>query len=214
MEIRVGIGGEIVVDGQVDALNVDTATEDIRGDANSLVKLLEFLVPTDTATLLARKLSEEKDRYIPLFLGHARMDGDRGEVALPKELVKLGGADGALHKDDDLVELQLVEELVESAVLLLLLELDEVLLQAVKGEFGVLVDVVLGRVLHELAADGLDLLGQGGREHHDLLLLRGSTEDLLNVATHVYRGQQGRLAKEEPRRAYRFGRASCRTHRG
>jgi len=39
--------------------------------------------------------------------------------------------------------------------------------------------------LHELLADGPDVLRECGREHHDLLLVWGRSEDLLNVATHV-----------------------------
>lgn len=38
---------------------------------------------------------------------------------------------------------------------------------------------------HELLADGADLLGQGGAEHHDLLLVRRHLEDVLQVAAHV-----------------------------
>ena len=39
--------------------------------------------------------------------------------------------------------------------------------------------------LAELAADGADLLGEGGREHHDLLLVGRGAEDLLDVPPHV-----------------------------
>lgn len=113
------------------------------------------------------------------------MDSNRGEVALSEQLVKLGSTDGALDEDDDLVELQIIKQLVELAVLLLLLQLDVVLLETVKSELGVFIDVVLRRVLHELLADRLDLLGQGGREHHNLLLLGSRAEDVLNIGTHV-----------------------------
>jgi len=123
--------------------------------------------------------------YIPLLLADTRVHGDGGEVTLAQQLVELGGAESALHKDDDLVELQLVEQLVELAVLLALLEGDVVLLETVQRQLGVLVDVMLRRVLHELPADGLDLVRQSGGEHHDLLLLRRGPEDLLNIATHV-----------------------------
>ena len=126
------------------------------------------------------------------------MHSNRGEVALAQELVQLSGPERALDENDDLVELEFVQELVELPVLLLLLEGNVVLRQTVEGQLRVLINVVLGRVLHELPADGLDLVRQGSREHHDLLLLWGSTEDLLNVATHVYRSQHGRLAKKEP----------------
>ena len=40
-------------------------------------------------------------------------------------------------------------------------------------------------VLHELLADRSDLLGAGGGEHHDLLLVGSGAEDLLHVAAHV-----------------------------
>lgn len=46
----------------------------------------------------------------------------------------------------DLVELEVVEQVVELSVLLLLLELEEVLLQTVQGELGLVVDVDLERL--------------------------------------------------------------------
>ncbi len=48
MEVAVCVGGEIVVDCQIDALNIDTAAEDISGNANTLVKFLELFVTLDT----------------------------------------------------------------------------------------------------------------------------------------------------------------------
>ena len=84
-----------------------------------------------------------------------------------------------------LVELQDIKKLEELAVLLVVLQLDVVLLEAVEGELGLVVDVHLHRILHELLAHGSDVLGQGGREHHDLLLLWCLDEDLLYVLAHV-----------------------------
>lgn len=52
-------------------------------------------------------------------------------------------------------------------------------------ELRVLVDIVLCRVLHEFAANRLDLLGQSGRKHHHLLLRRRGTEDVLNIRAHI-----------------------------
>jgi hypothetical protein len=40
-------------------------------------------------------------------------------------------------------------------------------------------------ILAKLSADGADLLVEGGGVHHDLLLVRGLLEDLLDVAAHV-----------------------------
>ena len=51
MEVRVSITGKIVVDGQVDTFNIDTTTENVRSDADSLVEFLEFLVSLDTKLL-------------------------------------------------------------------------------------------------------------------------------------------------------------------
>jgi len=48
VEIRVGVGWQIVVDGKVDALNVNSTTKHIGGDANPLVEFLELLVAFDT----------------------------------------------------------------------------------------------------------------------------------------------------------------------
>lgn len=48
VKIGVGIGRQIIVDGQVDTLNINTTTEDISGNANTLVELLELLVTLDT----------------------------------------------------------------------------------------------------------------------------------------------------------------------
>ena len=40
-------------------------------------------------------------------------------------------------------------------------------------------------VLHELLADWSDVLREGGAEHHHLLLVGSSAENLLHVASHV-----------------------------
>lgn len=48
VEVGVSISRHVVVDGQVDTLDIDTTTEDVSGNADSFVKLLELLVPTDT----------------------------------------------------------------------------------------------------------------------------------------------------------------------
>lgn len=113
------------------------------------------------------------------------MDRDGREVAFTKQLVELSCTNSTLDEDDDLVELKLVEKLVELTVLLAFLKLEVVLLQTVKRQLGVLVDVVLGRVLHEFLADGLHFVGKSGREHHDLLLLGRRSENILDVASHV-----------------------------
>lgn len=142
------------------------------------------------------------------------MNADRREVALLEESVELGRPSDRLDKDadlqvsldrtepytlTDLVELEIVEEVVELPVLLLLFELEEVLLETVEGELGLVVDVDLEGLhvsmdlkreertytLHELFASRADLLGEGSREHHDLLVVGSGAEDFLDVAAHV-----------------------------
>jgi len=168
VKVAVGIGGQVVVDGQVDTLNVDTTAEDVGGDTDALLEVLELLVALDT-----------------LLLADTGVHGDGGEVALPEKLVELGAAKSGLDEDNDLVVLQLVKEVVEFAVLLGLGELDVELLETVKGELRLLLLNVLAGVAHELPADGKDLLGKSGGEHHNLLLGGSDAEDLLHVAAHV-----------------------------
>lgn len=168
VEVAVSVGGQVVIDGQVDTLDIDTTTEDVGRDTDALLELLELLVTLDT-----------------LLLAHTRVDGDGGEVALSEELVELGATESRLDEDDDLVVLQLVKEVVELAVLLSLCELDVVLLETVKSEFGLLLLDVLAWVPHELPADRQNFLGKGSGEHHNLLLGRGDAEDFLHIAAHV-----------------------------
>lgn len=122
---------------------------------------------------------------IPLLLGNTRVHCDRREVTLLEQLVQFCSSLSALHKDNGLVELQLIKQLIEFAVLLLLIQLDVVLLKTVQGKFGLVINIDFKRVLHELLADRADFLGKSGAEHHDLLLSWGGAEDLLNIASHV-----------------------------
>ena len=79
------------------------------------------------------------------------------------------------------------------------------LLQTVQRELRLVVDVDLQRlshkvskdaephenrthILHKLLACRADLLGQRGREHHDLLVVGRGAKNLLDVAAHVWWG--------------------------
>lgn len=74
------------------------------------------------------------------------MDACRGEVALAQEAVELLGSRDRADKDDDLVEVERVEQVVELAVLLALAEHHVVLHEAVQRELGLVVDVDLHRL--------------------------------------------------------------------
>ena len=52
MKVGVSIAREIVVDGEVDTLDIDTTTEDVSSDTDTLVELLELLVTLDTGKVL------------------------------------------------------------------------------------------------------------------------------------------------------------------
>lgn len=107
------------------------------------------------------------------------------EVALAQQLVQLSGTERRLDEDDDLIILELIEEVIELAILLSLSKLEVVLLQSMKCKLGFVINVDLERVLHELLADWACLLGKRGREHHDLFLSWCCTEDLLHIAAHI-----------------------------
>lgn len=54
-----------------------------------------------------------------------------------------------------------------------------------KGQFALVLDEDLSGVAHEFAASELDLLVEGGGEHHDLFAMRRLLEDVLDVRAHV-----------------------------
>ena len=158
MQVRVGISREIVVDGEVDALNVDTSSKDVGGNTNTLVEFLELLVSLDTKRGSVLIYVNRFPENLPLLLTNTGVDCNTGEVALAQELVKLSRTQSALDEDDDLVELQAVQQLVEFAVLLRLVELDAVLLKTVESELGLIVDIDFERISHELLADRANIL--------------------------------------------------------
>jgi hypothetical protein len=168
VEVGVGVLGHVVVEDHVDSLDIDAATKDISGDEDAVLEVLEIGVALNA-----------------LLLREAAMDGDRREVVLAEHLVEGHCALNGVNEDDDLVELQSVQEVGELHDLLLLVKLDVVLLETVEGEFALVVDEDLERVAHELAADVLDVVGHGGREHHHLLLGGCGLEDLLDVGSHI-----------------------------
>jgi hypothetical protein len=184
MEVGIGIAWKIVVDGQVDTLNINTTTENVSGNANTLAKLLELLITLDTRRELVCT-SENNSECLPLILTDSGVHSNGWKVTLSEKSIKLGGAKRALDEDDNLVELQLVKKLVQFAVLFLLIQLDIILLETVKSELGLVINVDFKRILHELLANWSNFLGECGAEEHDLLLGWSSTEDILDVAAHV-----------------------------
>lgn len=103
VQVGVGIRRQVVVDGKVDALDIDTTPEHIGGDTDTRPEFLELLVPFDTgwpSALLISFISHN----LPLLLGDTGVHSNTGEFALVQQLVQLVGTESALDEDDDLVE--------------------------------------------------------------------------------------------------------------
>ena len=87
VEVGVGILGHVVVEDNVDSLNVHATTEEVGGDEDSLLEILELLVARES-----------------LLLSHASVNGDGGEILLYEELGQGNTSLHGLDKDDDLQE--------------------------------------------------------------------------------------------------------------
>src|SRR5690242_190655 len=152
-------------------------------------------------------------KHLPLLLANARVNCGTREVAFAQELVQLCASQSRANEDDDLVKLELVEKIIELPVLLTLVELHVVLLQTVKSQLLLVVDIDLKRVLHELLASLADLLRQGGGEHHHLLVSGCCAEDGLYIVAHICISVSYNCVSWHSS-TDRAGPASCRTHRG
>lgn len=68
VKVRAGVAGKIVVDGQVDTLDIDTTSEDVGSDTDSLLELLELLVTANTVKeLLACYVQHVKGIFIVTY---------------------------------------------------------------------------------------------------------------------------------------------------
>lgn len=109
VEVRVRLVRHVVIDGDVNALNIDTTAEDVSRDTDTGLELLELLVALDAALLLDAEHQLWNEYNLPLFLTDTRMHCGAREVALAEEPVKLGATRSRAHENDDLVELQAIK---------------------------------------------------------------------------------------------------------
>jgi hypothetical protein len=56
MEVGIGVGWQVVVDGEIDTFNVNAAPEYVGGNADALVELFELLVAFDTWSPLVSRM--------------------------------------------------------------------------------------------------------------------------------------------------------------
>jgi hypothetical protein len=54
VEVGIGVGRQVVVDGEIDAFNINAAPEYVGGNADALVELFELLVAFDTGEMSVR----------------------------------------------------------------------------------------------------------------------------------------------------------------
>ena len=113
------------------------------------------------------------------------MDCLRGEVLLAEHFGELLRVLDGFYEDNDLVELQLVEQIHKFSDFLFVFKHHIVLLESVQGQLALVLNEDLSLVLHKLATDQFNFSGQRGREHHNLLVVWGLCEDLLDVTTHA-----------------------------
>ena len=85
VQVGVGVLGHVVVEHDVHPLDVHAPPEQVGGDQNALLEVLELLVVRQA-----------------LVLRHAAVDGDGGEVLLTQQVVQRHTARHRLHKDDHL----------------------------------------------------------------------------------------------------------------
>jgi len=169
MEVGVGIARHVVINDNVDLLDVDTATEDFSGNQNSVLQVLESIVDLDA-----------------LLLSQITVHGLGRKGLLVEDLSQFYGVGHSLNKDDDLVKIECVDEIRQLGVLFVLLELHVVLLETMEGQLALVLDKNFSSITHELPAGELNVTGEGGGEHHDLLGVRGIFEDLLDVGPHAH----------------------------
>lgn len=84
VQVAVCIRWKVVIDGEVDFFNIDTTTENVSGNTDTLLEILEFLVAFDTIIASSCQLCSLRViwfQFLPLFLTDARVDRNAREIA-------------------------------------------------------------------------------------------------------------------------------------
>ncbi len=92
--------------------------------------LLGFIFPWNSHSKHQVNLNQQIEtlnRYIPLLLWHSWMDTDGRKVALHQQFIQLCSTAHTLHKDDNLIEVERIQQVIELPILLHLTQLDVVL---------------------------------------------------------------------------------------
>jgi len=135
--------------------------------------------------LQTNKKTDYDEERLPFFLLEATVNRDWRETSFFENLVKLDGVLNALHKDNDLVEHEGIEQVSEFSDLLIVFQLHVELLKPVQSQFTFVIDEDLELVLHELSANVLDIGSHCCWKHHHLLWVGCAHEDWLYITAHV-----------------------------
>mmetsp|Transcript_2101 Transcript_2101/g.3157 ORF Transcript_2101/g.3157 Transcript_2101/m.3157 type:complete len:277 (+) Transcript_2101:517-1347(+) len=158
----------IVINDNINALDIDTTTDEISGHKNALLTLLKALVNIKT-----------------IFLRHASINADRREIAVVKQLVEGLCALHRFDENNNLVKVKSIEKIVKLAILLVFVNHQIMLNQTVEGKLRFIIDDDFGGVIHELLAESPHFIINGCREHHNLLVVGRKLKDELDIGTHI-----------------------------
>lgn len=88
MEIGIGITRQIIINGEIDTLDVDSTAENIGSNTYTLVEFLEFLIAFDTISVRSQALIINQNLlHVPFLLAHTWMHCNAWEVAFSKEFI-------------------------------------------------------------------------------------------------------------------------------
>lgn len=114
------------------------------------------------------------------------MDTNRWEATLVEHTVQHLCSLTRTHKDNHLIELEVINEIMKLMILLFLSKLDVVLLKSMESELRLIINNDLEWIIHELLTNCSHIFIHSGTVHHNLFLIWGLTEDLLDISSHFY----------------------------
>lgn len=120
----------IEIDNEVNSFDINTSTDQISSNQNSVLTFLEFLVNSGTVLLFEVTINEGV-----------------GMSLFRNELREIFSSILLVDEDDDLIVTDLVEELEQDRDLLLFFDLDVILFQTVQNELRVIFDEDFNLVL-------------------------------------------------------------------
>lgn len=149
MQVGFGVFGEVKVDDNIDGLDINTTSEEIRADKISTDAIAEIMEYTVT-----------------ICLEHAGMTVETRIAEFGDFLGQELDAVGRIAEDDGLVDLEFRKEGVQAVYLLLLLNEGIILRDTSEGQLIHEIDFI--RIVHVLVREGFDGDGKSRTEEHDL----------------------------------------------